>query len=117
MLTVTRGPDQGKQIRLRDGESYTLGAGSGSSLVLTDPKVLDPHCVIQVTDGQPILLNKTASAGTFVGTKRIAKARLAPGSTFRIGDTLLALRAAPKPRVAEEPDPLLGKIVGGYRIN
>ncbi|MHC4342297.1 MAG: protein kinase domain-containing protein [Planctomycetota bacterium] len=129
ILTVTRGPDQGKRFRLTDGRIYKLGSGSDASFPLTDPKILDPHCSIQVGGGQVILVNHTASAGTFIGDKKLAKARLQPNMSFRIGDTVLTLSpepaqkgqpaAKPQParQAAAEPDPMVGKILGGYKVN
>ena len=125
LLTVTRGPDQGKKIQLEDGRRYTVGASQKDSITLTDPKVLDGHCSIVIQQGKPILENHTASAGTFVGNKRINRAGLKPGAIFRIGDTLISMTAAPKgaapqarpPSTPVGPDPLIGKIIGGYKLN
>ncbi|MHC4933200.1 MAG: protein kinase domain-containing protein, partial [Planctomycetota bacterium] len=129
ILTVTRGPDQGRKFRLTEGRVYKLGSGADASFPLTDPKILDPHCSIQVGRGQVILVNHTASAGTFIGDKKVAKARLQPNMSFRIGDTVLTLspepaqtsqpgaEAQPPRQVAAEPDPMVGKILGGYKVN
>ena len=100
VVTVTKGPDQGKQLPMQPGKRYTVGSGD-ESLALTDPRVLSPHCSLQTdTSGRVLLTNETASAGTFVGDKKIAKALIRPGVTFRVGDTLLTLQ-----RVAERPAP------------
>ncbi|MGH7162661.1 MAG: protein kinase domain-containing protein, partial [Planctomycetota bacterium] len=58
---------------------------------------------------------RTASAGTFVGEQKIQKAQLAPNSAFRVGDTVIGLRPAPR-APGGEGDPLVGKIVGGYHV-
>ena len=59
-LTVTAGPDKGKQITLVHGRSYKIGCDakepgadgstSGDDLVLTDPMVLKGHCSITIGD-------------------------------------------------------------------
>ncbi|MGQ0612700.1 MAG: protein kinase domain-containing protein [Planctomycetaceae bacterium] len=129
ILTVSRGPDRGKQIRVVPGQSYVIGSDPSASLVLSDPKVLDKHCTLAVENGRVSLVNLTASAGTFMGDKKIDKADLAPGGTFRVGDTLLTLKGettpptsppnAPKAPASTEnevPDALVGKIVGGYHL-
>ena len=143
VLTVTKGPDQGKHIPLQPGERYTVGTGE-ESFVLSDPRVLSPHCSVQTdAQGRVLLVNETASAGTFVGDKKIGRVLIKPGTPFRIGDTVLTVQAAaPRPaapvhatstpaahtptgsgngkrrRVLDQQnDPLLGTIVGGYKIN
>jgi len=128
ILTVSKGPDRGKQLRLEPGKSYLVGSSEEAALVLTDPKVLDRHCFVVVENGRIAVQNLTANAGTFMGDKKIDRAELRPGSMFRVGDSVLALLAAPKrpgpngpppappsPRVSQD-DPLVGKIVGGYHI-
>ncbi len=129
ILTVSRGPDRGKQIRVVPGQSYVIGSDPSASLVLSDPKVLDKHCTLAVENGRVSVVNLTASAGTFVGEKKIDRVDLAPGGTFRVGDTLLTLKgestpptsppnapSAPAASPSEGPDPLVGKIVGGYHL-
>ena len=119
ILTVARGPDRGKQIRLQPGKRYLVGSSDQAALVLTDPKVLDRHCALDVDNGSVAVQNLTANAGTFVGDKKIDRVELPPGSMFRVGDTVLSLHAArpePKPAAPAEEDPLVGKIVGGYHI-
>ena len=124
-ITVTHGPDAGKKLQLVEGQDFTVGASPDDSLHLDDPKTLDGHCSIRVVDGSVVLENKTASAGTWVGDKKIARARIKPGLTFRIGDSHIKLTAkvAQQPATgggakpaAEAPDPLVGKIVGGFKI-
>jgi len=119
-LQVTRGPDKGKKIRLEAGKAYSVGCNDDAALVLSDPMVLKDHCTLQVDGDTVVLRNNTASAGTFVGDKKISQARLKPSSLFRVGDSLLAITPAPRgaaPRTPPSaPDPLLGKILGGYKL-
>jgi len=148
VLTVTKGPDQGKHLPLKPGERYTVGSG-GESFVLSDPRVLSPHCSVQTdAKGRVLLVNETASAGTFVGDKKIGRVLIKPGMPFRVGDSVLTVQVAAErqatPAAAaqapgastttgkatggsgngkrrrvldQQNDPLLGTIVGGYKIN
>jgi serine/threonine protein kinase len=116
ILTVSRGPDQGKKIELSEGQSCTIGSDPGSSLALSDPKVLEHHCSLEVREGQILLVNHTASAGTFVGEKRVNRARIQPTVTFRVGDTHLTLEIKVRRRNTDPNDPMLGKILGGYKV-
>jgi len=145
-ITVTQGPDEGKQLSLEAGKTYLIGCGAEDHLVLTDPMVLKGHCSLEATADGAILRNHTASAGTFIGQKKISQARVPGKATFRIGDSHIQIRparapqptspttpksAAPKtgasstapagaaassPRRGGPNDPLLGKIVGGYKL-
>jgi len=73
LLTVTQGPDQGKSLRLEAGRTYRIGCDSSDDLTLTDPMVLKGHCSLEVGGEGVILRNHTASAGTFVGEKKVAR--------------------------------------------
>ncbi|MHC4957844.1 MAG: protein kinase domain-containing protein [Planctomycetota bacterium] len=120
VLTVTQGPDKGKQIQLNEGQTYTVGAAPEDSLALDDPRALDKHCSIRIAGPQIILENHTASAGTWIGEQKINKVRIKPGVTFRLGDSHVKLTAKPqqqKTAVPVDNDPLLGKIIGGYKLN
>jgi tRNA A-37 threonylcarbamoyl transferase component Bud32 len=126
VLQVTRGPDQGKKLHLEPGKTYTVGCNEDASFVLTDPLVLKGHCSLEVADGAVVLRNHTASAGTFVGDQKVSQANLKANSTFRIGGTTLTLAPAPAvapkpaakpPEKPAAPDPLVGRIVGGYKLN
>ncbi|MEE8106650.1 MAG: FHA domain-containing serine/threonine-protein kinase [Planctomycetota bacterium] len=116
ILTVSQGPDRGKQLRILDGRPLVIGSGEDADLVLTDPKVLHPHCTLQLKGDRILLENKTASAGTFVGDKKVDRGLIAANNQFRVGDTVLKLRLAPKQAPDPTDDPLIGKIIGGYAL-
>ncbi|MFQ5844214.1 MAG: serine/threonine-protein kinase, partial [Planctomycetota bacterium] len=130
VLSIQTGPDRGKEVRLDPGRTYTVGSDDGADIVLSDPRVLGRHCSVSFEDGRVLLTDLTANAGTFVGKKRIRKGRLAPGTPFRVGDSVLVVKAAPRPAPSADgpPDrprrkkvsldsPLLGRIIGGYKVN
>jgi tRNA A-37 threonylcarbamoyl transferase component Bud32 len=121
VLHVTRGPDQGKKLPLEPGKTYTIGCNEDASLVLSDPLVLKGHCSLEVSAAGIILRNHTATAGTFVGDQKVSQAALKPNATFRVGATVLGIAAAPAPaappKAPPPPDPLIGRIVGGYKLN
>lgn len=119
VLHVTRGPDLGKKLLLEPGKTYTVGCNEDASLVLTDPLVLKGHCSLEIAGGAVVLKNRTATAGTFVGDQKVSQANLRANSSFRIGETTLSVAAAPAtkaPPAPAPPDPLIGKIVGGYKL-
>ena len=131
LLTVTQGPDQGKSLTLEQGRTYKVGCDHADDLVLSDPMVLKGHCSLEITAEGAILRNHTASAGTFIGEKKVSQARIPGKATFRIGESALTLRPKPaatpaptataRPRASQQPrggadDPLIGKIIGGYKL-
>ncbi len=119
VLHVTRGPDLGKKLLLEPGKTYTVGCNEDASLVLTDPLVLKGHCSLEIAGGAVVLKNRTATAGTFVGDQKVSQATLKANSSFRIGETTLAVAPAPAsrpPPAPAPPDPLIGKIIGGYKL-
>jgi tRNA A-37 threonylcarbamoyl transferase component Bud32 len=120
VLQVTRGPDAGKKLLLEPGRVFTVGCNADASLVLTDPLVLKGHCSLEIADGAVVLKNHTATAGTFVADQKVSQATLKANSSFRIGGTTLSIAAAPStkpPPAPAPPDPLVGRIVGGYKLN
>ncbi len=120
VLKVTEGPDKGRQVQLQPGKTYVIGSDEESHVVLTDPMVLKGHCSVEVGEGVCIVRNRTASAGTWVGDRKISQAKIGPNVLFRVGDTELVLVAPHAPRrrrVSQGPDPLLGKILSGYKLN
>jgi serine/threonine protein kinase len=119
VLKVTEGPDTGRKVQLQPGKTYVIGSDEDSHVVLSDPMVLKGHCTVEVGDTVCILRNQTASAGTYVGDKKISQAKLGKNSSFRIGDTKLTLFGVTvrKRRGQQGPDPLLGKVLGGYKLN
>ncbi|MHC4550898.1 MAG: protein kinase domain-containing protein [Planctomycetota bacterium] len=119
VLKVREGPDAGKQLELQPGQTYTVGCDEGASLVLSDPMVLKGHCSLEVGEGVFILRNHTASAGTYVQDRKVSQAKLGLNTSFRVGDTVLTLSggAPARRKRAGGPDPLLGKIIGGYKLN
>jgi hypothetical protein len=106
------------KLQLEPGKTYTIGCDEGAALRLSDPLVLKGHCSLEVANGAVILRNHTATAGTFVGDQKVSQATLKANSAFRIGETTLAILAAPPPPPPPKaPDPYLGRIVGGYKLN
>jgi len=94
VLTVRKGPDEGQRYKLEPGRTYTVGCNRDADIVLTDPMVLKGHCSIEVADDSVIVRNHTASAGTFVGNKKISQARIKGNAPVRVGDSVLVLQKA-----------------------
>lgn len=116
VLTVTQGPDKGRDLEMETGKTYTVGCEEEAALRLTDPMVLKGHCSIEVHRDHVIIRNHTASAGTFVGDKKIAQAKVSGSAMLKVGETTLSLKRVRR-RVSSKPDPLIGKIIGGYKLN
>ncbi len=147
VLTVLKGPDEGQRFKLEPGRTYSVGCNAEADIVLTDPMVLKGHCSLEIADDSVIVRNHTASAGTFVGGKKISQARIKGNAPIRLGDTVLTLQqgrperrpegrpedrpatrqaperteqqaaAAAKAKLRPQARDLTGKIVGGYKLN
>lgn len=88
-LIVVKGPDQGRQFLLQDGQTLTVGRGQASDTKLDDPRMSRVHCRVQVDGEQVLLLCAGGSGGTLVSGSPIKQYPLKPGDQFRIGDTEL----------------------------
>lgn len=103
VLTVTQGPHWvGEQFVVPLGIELNIGRGLNNWLALEDDSISDVHCRVRLLpDGGLLVEDQKSTAGTWVGQKRIARGKLVPTQTFRLGDFQLRLdlRAieAPKP--------------------
>ncbi|SCK56924.1 FtsK/SpoIIIE family protein [Streptomyces sp. WMMB 714] len=95
-LHVTAGPDAGG-IHLLQGGRVQLGRAADVDVPLDDPDVSRLHCAITVSDGGAVTVtdlgstNGTSLDGAPVGTQPVL---FRPGSTLRIGESVLRLETS-----------------------
>ena len=65
-LTITKGKDAGRVIRLQEGETKTLGRGSQADVTLSDVVVSRVHCRIRVEGGACYVQDMGSRNGTSV---------------------------------------------------
>ena len=103
---VEAGPDAGRA--LDDGARVlTIGTSPDCDLALTDPTVSRYHLEVRHAADGLAVVDLGSTNGTLVGTTRIERATVAPGTRLRLGATTLVVddagaRAAP---TAAEPLP------------
>jgi two-component system, NtrC family, nitrogen regulation response regulator GlnG len=89
-ITVTSGPDRGRQLPLRPGV-LQVGKSLDCDLVLTDPAVSKNHLQISM-EGQSIEVRDSGSKnGCFYRGARFTSLQVRPGAVIRIGHTEILL--------------------------
>ncbi len=102
-VEVTAGPALGLATTL-DADQVSIGSAKGNGLVVGDPTVSRFHLEL-MRDGGDILVSDLGSTnGTYVGGVRIERARVAPGTVLRLGNTELHLAHG-----ADTEVPILGE--------
>ncbi|WP_431783993.1 FtsK/SpoIIIE domain-containing protein [Streptomyces chumphonensis] len=103
-LHVVAGPDAGG-VHLLHGGHVRIGRSADADVVLDDPDVSRLHCVVTVAETGSVTVadlgstNGTTADGAPVGERPVA---LRPGTSLRVGESVLRLRTDP---VAVAPEP------------
>jgi two-component system, NtrC family, sensor kinase len=89
ILTILKGPDQGKRFELPDDEPQLIGRSS-EALPLTDRTISRRHAELTPDDGRWYINDIHSGNGTFVNGRRVIERRLLqPGDQIRTGNTLV----------------------------
>ena len=104
---VEAGPDAGAAV---DGGArvVTVGASPDCDLRLTDPTVSRYHLEVRHAADGLALVDLGSTNGTWVGTTRIERATVAPGTRVRLGATTLVVDDA-----GARPAPATGEALPG----
>lgn len=93
VLLIVEGPDKGKQLPL-DEDVVTMGRGHDNNLVLNDISVSRNHARLERLDGGSFrLMDLDSLNGTYYQKTRIGQSEIKPGDQFRLGTTVIELRA------------------------
>ncbi len=102
-LTITKGQDAGRVVRLEEGETKTFGRGSQADVTLSDAVVSRVHCRIRVEGGACYVQDMGSRNGTSVNGRALTEeARLADDDALGIGTELAEVRITPDTSPAEE---------------
>jgi hypothetical protein len=107
LLIFKSGPREGRSVDINRGR-VTIGRVAENDLQLFDEKVSRHHAVIEVQEGQRVVLRDLGSRnGTFVDGHRLAgSCLLTGGEQLRFGEQELRVEGAPEARApAEAPSP------------
>jgi DNA-binding NtrC family response regulator len=87
-LLVVKGQDRGESIAVGD-HVVTLGSGSGSDVLLSDPTVSRRHLSVEPGDDGVIVRDLGSTNGSFVQGARFQELTLGFGAEVTIGHTIL----------------------------
>ena len=93
LLTVMEGPHWvGERFVVPVGVDLSIGQTGGNWLSLDSDKVSPVHCRIQLgADGSVIVEDRQSTSGTWIGDLRIARGKLPPKGSLRVGEFRLRL--------------------------
>jgi two-component system nitrogen regulation response regulator GlnG len=87
-LLIVKGPDRGEAVVISDAP-LTLGSGSGSDVLLSDPTVSRRHLGVEPREDEVILRDLGSTNGSFVQGSRFQELTLGFGTEVTIGQTVL----------------------------
>jgi hypothetical protein len=90
LITFNMRPE-GDDFRLYEGRNLITG-GSQGDIVIKDPAVSSPHCMVLFRSGKLRIKDELSTNGTFVNGTEIEETELKDGDIIRIGTTELKLR-------------------------
>ena len=111
-LVVMDGVDRGLKARLDPGLSR-IGTAVGCHLRLGDPTVSRLHCEVRMVESSLRILDLGSTNGTYVNEVRVHDAEIVPGSTIRLGETVLGVMGGTE-RLSVELSPRhsFGEVLG-----
>jgi hypothetical protein len=89
VLTVTAGPDQGREYPVTAGR--TVIGRKGTDFGLNDPEISRHHCLLEVRGQFLNLKDMDSTNGTFFEGERVRAAFLQDGAEFRVGTSTIRL--------------------------
>jgi S1-C subfamily serine protease len=90
-LAIRSGPTAGRTLALGT-EPFVIGRDSSCDLALDDEKVSRRHASVEVAGDRALLRDLESTNGVHVGGRRISGSiTLAPGQTFRVGETVIGV--------------------------
>ncbi len=109
-LLLENGPDRGKGLELKPGETYTLGRDATCQLVLQGELVSRQHCRLKEFKGAYYVKDLDSKNGVFLNDQRVVQAEMKSGDKLQLGDTVLTFLDESLAKAKEE------KTLGGYRL-
>jgi pSer/pThr/pTyr-binding forkhead associated (FHA) protein len=73
-------------IRLRAGQSYTVGRDAECDIAVTDPRVSRRHAVVRFASNGWMFEDAGSANGTFLGSSRVDRFQIRSGCLLRLGD-------------------------------
>jgi hypothetical protein len=92
-LFVLEGPSQGEEFEITKSITTIGRRGGGADVEIDDPTISRSHCAIEIRRDGVLLHDLRSTNGTYLRNSGVSVVRLEPMSTFRIGTSLLQLKA------------------------
>ncbi len=110
VLSVIKGPHQGKDFEFSEHDTFVVGRGSYANFRLPkkDPYFSRAHFIIEVNPPLCRLMDLSSSNGTYVNGQRTSEVDLKDGDRIRGGDTEFLIRLVRQP--TPQPDPGHAKV-------
>jgi DNA-binding NtrC family response regulator len=106
---VLTGPDAGHKA---SGDRIVIGSSEGSTLRLTDAAVSRFHAELGPSAAGLELTDHGSTNGTFVGSIRVARAVVPPGTVLRVGDTTIRVGDGAPVEIELHGGDALGGLIG-----
>jgi pSer/pThr/pTyr-binding forkhead associated (FHA) protein len=112
ILEIVEGPEMGRRVTLREGETVSLGRTESSmEWFAEDPEISALHFVVSLSGGALRMQNLSQTNGTLVNGVRVETAALRAGDKIGAGGTVFIVIGPPtNPYPAQER-------VGGWGFN
>jgi DNA-binding NtrC family response regulator len=112
-LTVTRGPDKGRELEL-EGRAVQVGSGPSCDLVLTDPTVSTTHFSVEPGPHGLLLHDLGSTNGTQVDGYRVGSIYLPKTAQIDAGETRIKLSSSGEElEIPLSSRTRFGKLLGG----
>lgn len=112
-LTITSGPDAGKEIPLSD--SQVLGRLSRCTIPLKDTRASREHARIYKRQGTFFIVDLDSKNGIGLNGQNVRKAQLSPGDVLQVGETWLKIEF--EPEAVFEPEPVAPAAPAGASLD
>jgi DNA-binding NtrC family response regulator len=109
-IEVVDGPDKGKHVVAEDTE-LSVGTARDNQLVLSDITVSRYHLEAGVRPGGIAIADLGSTNGTYLGTARIDRALLPPGTQVKLGRTTIRFEDAVRKAVPAPPPAQLAGMI------
>lgn len=91
LVSFSRIPE-GEDFKIYEGRNL-LSSSSGSDILINDPSVSSPHCMILFRNGKLRVKDELSTNGTYVNDKNIDEEELNDGDILKVGKTELKFRS------------------------
>ncbi len=90
-LHVSAGPDKGKSVSLKEGDTWVVGRNRNAAVCLSDPGVSRAHCKVVLEGERVLVVDLQSTTGTWVDGVRAERVELEADDVFQVGETRIKL--------------------------